>query len=287
MIPHIEAVDRVILPVAALSAVVEPLGRLGFRMIPPPDDPEAAPNQRCAFFGGGRSLFHLELASPSLQHPLAGPLRRAVEEKRGLCAVVLRITNLAAVLHELGRRGVAHEMLSPLSPGEALAKLAVDDLAGVPLLLSEPALPSDERTAQVEAEDGLNHALPVRRLDHLAAVSHNLEAQTHFWVKFLGIPQFGQVTTPTMIIRQFKIGDAIIELLGAASADSPIHQRASGLISMMSVEVADLSAAVERARGAGFTVADPAMGVLPGTIVATVPASETGGLAVQLLQYVS
>jgi hypothetical protein len=55
---------------------------------------------------------------------------------------------------------------------------------------------------------------------------------------------------------------------------------------MASWQVADLDAAVAHARAAGFTVADAATGVLPGTRVATVQGSELAGVNVQLLQYV-
>jgi hypothetical protein len=45
-------------------------------------------------------------------------------------------------------------------------------------------------------------------------------------------------------------------------------------------------AAVAQAQAAGFTVTDPATGVLPGTRIATVQGSELAGLNMQLLQYV-
>ncbi len=54
---------------------------------------------------------------------------------------------------------------------------------------------------------------------------------------------------------------------------------------MMSLEVADLNAAVAQAKSAGFAISDPTKGALPGTIIATIPATQTSGLAVQLLQY--
>ena len=54
--------------------------------------------------------------------------------------------------------------------------------------------------------------------------------------------------------------DAVLELLGPASQDSPIRQRPQGLVSMASWEVGDLDVAVRPARGAGFTVSDPAAG---------------------------
>jgi hypothetical protein len=55
---------------------------------------------------------------------------------------------------------------------------------------------------------------------------------------------------------------------------------------MASWEVDDLDSAVRRARGAGFTVADPAPGPLPGTRIATIQGAEVTGVNLQLLQYI-
>jgi catechol 2,3-dioxygenase-like lactoylglutathione lyase family enzyme len=293
---HFEAIDRVILPATELAVSIESFVRLGWRGIAPPDYLGGAgevAGSRSFYFGGGaraQRLFHLEVAAPAPQHQLGAIIRQAAEEKRGLCAVVLRVKKLAALLDELGRRGVPHTSLKNSDvtgePPGPIVRLAVEDAAGMPLFVQEHALSPEEQTAEVVAEDGLNHKLAVRRLDHLAAVASNLDAQTHFWTHLLGIPLFGEVVTPVMVIRQFKIGDAILELLGPATPESPIHQRAPGLISMMSLEVADLNAAVAQAKSAGFTISDPAKGALPGTIIATIPATQTSGLTVQLLQYV-
>ena len=87
-------------------------------------------------------------------------------------------------------------------------------------------------------------------------------------------------------MRQLRIGDAMFELLGPATPDSPIRQRPPGLNSMFSVEVPDLDATIAHVEAAGFTVADRRIGTLPGTMVATIPAAQTSGVNVQLLQYV-
>jgi hypothetical protein len=285
----LEAIDHVVLPVGQLHASSVPLQKLGLKTIVPPPYLCGEPSSRCLFVGGSHNLFHLEIASPAPRHPLGKCIQRAVEEKRGLCVVALRVKGLSEVVDELKGKGINADIV-PLSQDEgeppcAVARLAVEDVCGVPLVLVEYPSSSEDQRSEVETEDGLNHALAVKRLDHLAAVASNLESQTHFWAHFLGVPLFGEVVTPMMIIRQFKIGDAIIELLGPNSPDSPIHKRTPGLISMMSLEVADLAASVAQARAAGFSIPDPATGVLPGTITATIPATETGGVALQLLQY--
>jgi hypothetical protein len=286
---RLEAIDHVVLPVGQLQGGVAAFQKLGLKTIAPPPYLCGEPTSHCLFVGGNHNLFHLEIASPALRHPLGKSIQRAVEEKRGLCAVTLRVKGLTEMVDELKHKGISAEIV-PLSSdeGEApaqMARLAVEDVCGVPLALVEYPISADGQRAEVEAEDGCNDAFAVKRLDHLAAVSTNLESQTHFWAHFLGVPQFGEVVTPMMVIRQFKIGDAIIELLGPNSPDSPIHKRAPGLISMMSLEVNDLAASVAQARAAGFNIPDPATGVLPGTITATIPATEMGGVALQLLQY--
>jgi catechol 2,3-dioxygenase-like lactoylglutathione lyase family enzyme len=132
----------------------------------------------------------------------------------------------------------------------------------------------------------LSHSFPLKRLDHLAVVTHDLEEKTRFWGDTLGVPVAGEVTTPTMVIRQLRIGDAVLELLGPASPDSPLRQRPPGLVGMASWEVDDIEAAVRQARGAGFTVPDAAPGPLPGTRITTIPGSELAGVNMQILQYV-
>ena len=55
---------------------------------------------------------------------------------------------------------------------------------------------------------------------------------------------------------------------------------------MVAWEVASLDDAVSLARERGFTVPDPNPGILPGTRVATIPATELAGVGMQLLEYV-
>lgn len=289
---HFDAIDHIVLPVKRTQNAIEPFQKLGLRCIAQPSFLGPNETSRCLFIGNRPHLFHLELIEPAAQatHPLNQAIRRSVEESRGLCAVVLRVRGLNEQVEELKRTGLRAEKIPAAAGGNdderfSVAFIPVEDEAGVPLFLCESGISVEDQFAQIEAEDGFNHALEVKRLDHLAAVARNLDAQTHFWTHFLRIPLFGEVVTPAMIIRQFKIGDAIIELLGPNSSDSPLNKRAPGLISMMSVEVANLLAAVERVRSAGLTISEPAAGVLPGTITATIPASEASGIALQLLQF--
>ena len=52
-----------------------------------------------------------------------------------------------------------------------------------------------------------------------------------------------------------------------------------------SADLDALDQAVAHARAAGFTVPDPAVGVLPGTRTATIPGAELAGLNMQMLEY--
>jgi len=167
-----------------------------------------------------------------------------------------------------------------------LAWLPLHDQAGTDLVLVQHACFARESHATALRHGLLGHAFPLRRLDHLAAVTLDLEAKTRFWADVLSVLVVGEVKTPTMVIHQLRIGDAVLELLGPASPDRPLGQRPPGLVGMASWEVPDLDEAVARARAAGFTVPDPAAGVLPDTRVATIPGTELAGVNLQLLQYV-
>ena len=160
-----------------------------------------------------------------------------------------------------------------------LLKVGTIDRVGMAIYLTDHPIRSQA--------SGLDHKLPVKRLDHLAVITYDLEEQTRLWTEKLNLPLHGEVRTETMIIRQFKCGNAILELLGPASATSPLHQRHKGLITMMSLEVADLDSTSALVRSRGVTIADRVTGVLPGTDTATIPATVTGGLALQFLQYQS
>jgi catechol 2,3-dioxygenase-like lactoylglutathione lyase family enzyme len=201
--------------------------------------------------------------------PLAEPLAAARAAGRSLFAVALAVPDLAAAVRRLHKHGV-RAVTSP-----AVAWLPLAEQAGLDLLLVERAEPTPPPA----------HRFPLLRLDHLAAVAYDLDAKAHFWQDVLGVKDAGEVVTPTLRIRQLRLGDAILELLGAASADSPIHHRPAGLVGMASWEVADLDEAVRLARAAGFPAPDPAPGPLPGTRISTIPGTELAGVNMQLLEY--
>jgi catechol 2,3-dioxygenase-like lactoylglutathione lyase family enzyme len=263
-----DAIDSAFLAVPELGAACRPYERLGLHLTP------AQGSRRTLHVGGPpQGIFAIHfLADPGRDGPLGEPLRRAQAAGRALFAVGLRVPDLPQALGVLSSRGVH------ATTARDVAWLDLHERAGTDLVLVQHA-------AAEPAGDTV-HFLQVKRLDHLAAVAHDLEATTRFWADALGVPVAGEVTTPHLVIRQLRIGDAVLELLGPASQDSPIWKRPAGLVSSASWEVGDLDAAVSHAQAAGFTAPDPAPGPLPGTRVTTIPGAELAGVNMQLLQYV-
>lgn len=278
-----EAIDHVVFPVESLDAAA-PFERLGLRLTPAGRMAAIDANLRALATGDESNLFLVNLVQSDTPAAFLQP-------RGGLVSIVLRVADLDAALQELADRGVSVEerQQHPGPDGSVYAssaRLAVADQAVVQVGLVQRGNTAAARAADLNGLGMMNHELPLKRLDHLAAVAPDLEKTTSYWTDLLGVPLFGEVRSPTTIIRQFKIGDAILELLGPATPDSAIATRPPGLVSMCAYEVADLAAAVAHARAAGFNPPDPATGVLPGTRTATIPAAELSGMSLQLLQYV-
>ncbi len=284
-------VEHVLLPIAAAEAAV-PFERLGLQLTPPLALPGFGLETRSIFAGGRTNLFQIGLAraaepakaeTSALGRLIAGAARPAV------CAVGFSVPSVGAAVAELAGRGVALQSEEIVGPdGAKLGEAAV--LSGRPeacaaIILVESVIPA---TWYDELEQGgmLAHSLALKRLDHLAAAAPDLETATRFWQDVLDIPVWGEIVTPTTIIRQMKVGDAIVELLGPAGPDSPLHTRPPGLSSMTAFEVPELEEAVASARARGFATSDPVVGALPGTRVSRIAAEELSGLALQLLEYV-
>jgi catechol 2,3-dioxygenase-like lactoylglutathione lyase family enzyme len=263
-----DAIDTLFVVVADLDAC-RPYERQGLHLGP------ALHESRCLLVGRTGNLVAVRFLADAPDSPLAGPHRQALAAGRSLFAIGMRIADLDAALGRLASQGIRG---TPFRDGEdELAWLPLHEQAGSDLVLVR----KERHAAGLPA-----HSFPLKRLDHLAIVTHDPEAKTRFWSDVLGVPVAGEVTTPAMVIRQLRIGDAVLELLGPASPDSPIRKRPPGLVSMASWEVDDLDAVVQQASAAGFTVSDPAEGVLPGTRIATIQGNELAGVNMQLLQYV-
>jgi hypothetical protein len=191
--------------------------------------------------------------------------------------VVLRVEHLARTLDAWTQRGLpSTAWIHPLTDEPALW-LPLADRAGYDLVLYEgPPVPAAGP-----------HAFPLLRLDHLASVTHDLEPVSRFWAGVLDVPAVGEVRNANLVIRQHRVGDVMLELLGPAGPESNLWGRPLGPVGMTSWEVPDLDQAVALARSRGFTVPDPSAGVLPNTRITTIPGTELGGLNLQLLQYLS
>ena len=282
-------IGRVILPVSSLETACAPFERLGFVVSP---ERRAGRGRgfslRSLAVGGPGNLFDIEFLCPDADSDRMSAQGQHGLEDQGLSAIVLRVADMSTALAALAERGIQATSRA-IYDAEGRKRLDLAILPDMPdaatqVRLMQPAMSDDVRLA--EYLDGRSHATPLKRLDHLAAVALDLERSCRFWDEVLGVPTVGEVVSPTVVVRQLRIGDAMFELLGPATPGSPIRQRPPGLNSMCSFEVEDLDAAVAHVRAAGFTVPDPRLGTLPGTRVTTVPDREMSSLNLQLLQYV-
>lgn len=289
-----QGIDHLTLPALVLDGTTAPYARLGLQISPVRQDAEGW-LERFLFVGGEANLFGIEFLSVADRRaagaaPGGQRYLDALDAGRGAFAVALRVESMPEALRTLASRGLEAASRPVTDPdGNTIADfvlLPAQEAMTVPVALIQYPDLAEERYRDVAEVGLLSHRFPLKRLDHLAAVAPDLEGASRFWSDVLGVPVAGEVVSPTTVIRQFKIGDAILELLGPATPESPIRARPAGLISMAAFEVADLEASVEQARSAGFNVPNPATGALPRTRTATIPASELGGMALQLLEYV-
>lgn len=269
----LNALDSVFLAADDLDAACRPYERLGLNLSP------VSNGRRTLLVGGPANLFAVHFLSSD--SPLTQQFGDAA---RPLLAVALRVADLDSTLGHLETKGIRATRFR--DPDADMAWLPLNERTGTDLVLVQMMRTVQERHDDAVRAGLLGHAFPLRRLDHLAAVTHDLDEKACFWAEVLGVPVVGEVVTPTMIIRQLRIGDAVLELLGPASPDSPVWKRPAGLVSMASWEVDGLDSAVSLARAAGFTVSDAAVGVLPGTRIATIQGADLAGVNMQLLEYV-
>ncbi len=286
-----EGIDLVVLATWDTDKKAEPFERLGLVVSPTRINYTSGAALRLVPVGGPDNMFCIEILGPGGPEllettPIGERLRQTGDT--GLSRIFLTVNSLDDALSALTERGVKATMRSVAThEGQRLYEIAMlEDLpdAATPIGLVEYTSTLAQRHAQFATLG--QHALPLKRLDHLAAVAPDLDRSCRFWDEVLGVPTIGEVVSPTVVVRQLRIGDAILELLGPSSPDSPIRQRPPGLGSSCSFEVADLEAAIAHARARGFTVPDHRIGTLPGTIVTTISAEEMSGINFQLLQYI-
>ncbi len=289
---QILGIDHVILGCGDLTPTAAAWERLGLRLTPPMRHHDASTENRVFFVGDADTEFYVELLTVH---------DRALAEREG------RTELLAAI----GRGGLYRLMLQVESAQDARAHLEAHDVAVATRVVSRddgsPIGTVVEPTGEVGAgcsfalidyeagaaprrarhrTSGLfHHDFPLRRLDHLAVIAHDVDGPAAFWHDVLGVATTGNVVGRGMDIRQLRIGDATLELIGPHGDDSPVAQRPEGLVSVTAFEVSDLDQAIRRAQSLGFELPDAAAGVLPGSRVSTIGPDQLGGLALQLIAF--
>lgn len=291
----IERIDHVVVPVPDLEGAAAAYERLGMNLTSPTRHTGLGTENRAFFVGASaKQSFYLELLGiHDRREALAAGRSRYVESLDrggGLARVMLGVKGIASEVDRLQQQGVntsieqvwsGERQICDVAPLESIAAdLSV--MAGLVQYVEGDRASYERRKASGRFE----HRFPLKRVDHLAAIAPDLEASCRSWSEALGVPVHGEVRGPGVIIRQLKMGDAMLELLGPDGPESRLHGRPPGLASMVAWEVDDLDAAVALARERGFTPNDPAPGILPGTRVATIPAQELAGVGMQLLEYV-
>ena len=289
------AIDHIIVAAPDCEAAAAPFQRLGLTTWPRTRHLVGTENAGFMIGDDPKSMFYVELlgthdreataATPRVQR-----LLESIDATPGALRIMFEVTDLVKIARRLGSADIAAETAEvKREDGELICNVIVpldSSRFGCEVGFVQYARTRDESFAARQARDAFAHELPLKRLDHLAVIAPQLGVTTSNWDEILDVRLHGTVKGRGMIINQLKIGDAIVELLGLDSADSPLASRPAGLISMAAFEVADLPAAVEHARARGFTISDPAPGALPGTHTATISGDQASGLSVQLLQYV-
>ncbi len=288
---RILAIDHVILPTADVSAAAQRWQALGLRMTEPMRHAGSSTENSVFFVGGADTEFYVELLGVH-DAALAATegrqdLLRAIDAG-GLVRLMLQVDSASDTVAHLA----AHDIEASVrevhrSDGSPIGHVVEPQTsaAGCSLALIEYAEGPIERIERHRTAGLFDHELPLMRLDHLAVITFDPDAACAFWADVLGVATTGQVRGRGMDIRQLRIGDATLELIGPDGADSPVAARPEGLVSVTAFEVTDLDAVVESVRARGFSVPDGADGVLPNSRTATVSGDQLGGLALQLIQF--
>lgn len=285
------ALDHIViaLPDLAAAAAYE---RAGLKLTEPRGHAGLGTEARVVFVGDGEAHTYLEFIAvrdrPEAEASGAREsLFAALAAGGGAYRLAFRTNDLAAAEARLGTRAGRRYAVTRddgSAVGDVLPVLPDAGLAcDVSLIQYAPGY---EARREARRADGLlDHALPLKRLDHLAIVAPDREASIAAWGT-LGVGVTGEVRGPGMVITQLRAGDAIVELLSPETPDSPLASRRPGLVSMAAFEVDDLAAVIAGLRGRGFDLPEARPGPLPGTVVTTLPADQLAGLSLQLLQHV-
>ncbi len=289
------AIDHLIVAAPDVEAAAEPWRRLGFSVSARSRHLVGTENTVLMTGRDADSMFYVEFLGAhdrdaTAAMPRGQRLIDSIQNRPGALRIMFAVDDLDAITGRLTSAGIAVEraevrredgdLICHVAVPEDTAPLACD-VGFIHYAVARPA-----QFAAREQRGAFTHEFALCRLDHLAVIAPRLDETAAAWEKLAGVPVFGEVRGRGMLIKQLKIGDAIVELLGPDSPESPLASRPPGLISMAAFEVEDLEAAVASARARGFTLGDPAPGVLPGTRTATIPGDQLSGLGLQILEYV-
>ncbi len=288
------ALDHVVLAVADLDSASASFEKLGLKLSHPGEHPGQGTKNRVLFtVQADGAEFYVELLAvrDEAEAKAAGhdSLLAKIAAGGGALRLMLRtddIDGIAAKLtaggHAFRRDTVLRNSGTPI--GDVLRPEGTP--AGCEIGIIQYAEDAGERLARHKANGMLDHSFPLKRADHVAMLTPDPKPVIDFWTNVLGLPVTGEIDGGMMLIYQVQAGDVIVEFLAPSSPDSPMASRPPGLASVVAYEVPVLDDAVAQARAAGYTAPDGEAGVIPGTRRSSIPAAETAGLTVQLLEYV-
>ena len=289
----VSSVDHVVHVVPDLAAASAAFERAGLTMTPRQEHAGMGTENRVFFTPSGDAEFYVELIGISdraaaMQHRPEYVAK--AEAGGGIAQLSFAAPDAGAVKAALDAASVSYvaDEVHGTDGRLICETIRFDDPrlgARIAICCYPEAMPA--RAARHRGSGYFTHGFPLKRLDHLALMAPKLEEACAAWDAILGVPVFGEVRGSGMIIRQLKVGDVMVELLGPDSPESPMASRPPGMASMCAFEVSGpLDDAIALARDRGFGPADARAGVLPGTRVTTVPAAELSGIGLQLLEYV-
>ena len=131
--------------------------------------------------------------------------------------------------------------------------------------------------------------MKVDRLDHLVFAVEEMVPALQDWAHAFDL-QAEPPERPAgthMELAFLPVGDAFMELVQATSPDHRVAKHVAGQgegMFSISLEVADLDAAVRDLRSKDVPVSDPEPGVLPDTRISRIPRAAAHGTAVQLIE---
>lgn len=288
---RILAIDHVILPTTDVRAHAQAWQTLGLRMTEPMRHAGTSTENSVFFVGGASTEFYVELLGVHDAGLATAEGRQDLVQAiaaGGLFRLMLQVDAADDAVALFASHGIEASVRDVSRSDGSLIGRVVEPrtaAAGCSLALIEYEGGPAARIDRHRAAGLFDHDLPLLRLDHLAAITLDPDAACSFWADVLGVATTGRVRGRGMDIRQLRIGDATLELIGPDGPDSPVHARSEGLASVAAFQVADLDAVVAFVRARGFSIPDGAEGVLPDSRTATVSPDQLGGLALQLIQF--